>query len=1128
MNIAEILEQKGLDSRQREAVFSDRNTVVSAGAGSGKTTVLSYRFLRLVMEEKATVDSILTLTFTRKAAAEMYERIHSMLIAHRDDPVVAKNLPLLERAQISTLDSFCTQVVRSDCRRYGYAASFLQDEEALREMAGASALSFIHAELQDPAMQHLLALHSFTGVYEHLLVPIALYHMCPSRTHDYPAACAEQYGFYHREYRILEDALISRCSMISELNGKGATFEKAWAFSSEVRRLIDETDDFPLLYEAVSSLPLPRKSGAKPSAKNPDLPMLNELIGEVKETILPTYLVLLNLLIHEEQAAACYTLIGRFQDEFMARKRSAGLLSFADIAQMAVDILTVNLPLRDYYKKRFSHIMIDEFQDNNDLQRKLLYLLSEREDCHAEGIPAAEELSEGKLFFVGDEKQSIYRFRGADVSVFKHLSSEISRMGGSSLSLDTNYRSEPGLIESFNLIFENIMGDAQADFEAEFEPLSYRGPREGIHPGISLLIREGTDKEKSDGEDGLIDDSLISEDAPLHDTDIEAWHIAREIRRIVSDGTKTVFDGASGEVRPVRYDDIAILMRSLSNQMRFEKALRGLNIPFNAQTVRALFLEAPLNDIYQLLQLIVYPTDRHAFAALMRSPFVHLDDDLLFRMLSGAKDFHSFDPSFDDLFGDGDPAWERYCSARELYEGLLALAGAAGKAELVEYLWYEGGYRYFLMNHVQNHRYLEYFEYARELALQSDRKGESLAEFLDGIRVHLGSSDKVPDIELLKTDNSGVKLLTIHKSKGLEFPVVFVVNMGNKGLSDTEEVLSLVSEFSAPVITCAEKTPYGGDYFFLRDKELRKQVAAAELKRLLYVAMTRAEGHLYLSGCWKAPGKQADPSVPRNLLDLVLDGFSLDRGDPTAGQASLELPQSSSHVEVELRSLDSLTEREVLQMRSGKAAAYESGRTAGLYTEAGQIIYTEHQRTFGITEKARELEHTSGDGVRLQRIASDRFLSGDAVPAFGTYCHALIEAAMTGADEEVSLPGELGELSPAQQATLKEDARLLTGRFLASRFLTACRSEGDAVIESEVPFMMQGDKGELLRGVIDLVIETPREVSIIDFKTDSVRYPQAHQYQLQQYAAAYSRYTGKPARGRIWYLREEEDERWDL
>ncbi|MDA3834606.1 MAG: UvrD-helicase domain-containing protein, partial [Spirochaetales bacterium] len=824
--LSDLLAERGLDENQRKAVFSDENTVVSAGAGSGKTTVLSYRFLRLVLERKAHVDQILTLTFTRKAAAEMQERIQKMLFDHQDHPVISEEIQQIDRAAISTIDSFCAGIVRSDCRRYGIAPDFRQDEEKSFKAASDTAMMFIHENLEHPAMNRLLSIHSFSRVFNDLLVPLATAHMCPSRPLDFIKSFQSYLDKVRNDLITLTLTMESSARLILDIPQRTKTISAAHQWGkgmlSDLLPMILE-ERYPEAFLRAQTLGLPRTPSS--SAKE-DMALLKSEILAVKEIWKPLLLAL-HLLGSREEIGETYQLLGNFQEICLQQKRTSGILTFSDTTAMAVDILLTNSELCSWYRSRFTHIMIDEFQDNNDLQRQLLFILAGRNDTGTDSVPGPEELSPDKLFFVGDEKQSIYRFRGADVSVFKSLSSQLTAAGGRSVSLQTNYRSEPGLIHTFNEIYPRIMENADQPYEAGFEPLLTRGANPGVDPTFTLCLKVTSETEEENGESDIEQTADYSEpsskpEEPVHSDEAEAWYAAEKIRTIVLRESLTLPDPATGKTRPAGYSDIAVLLHSMSNQMRYERAFRAFGIPFVTQSVRALFLEAPVNDIYQILQLTVYPEDRQAFAALLRSPWAKIGDDLLvflFDELHQNREIPAFDDRLDsvfDILSDKfastndeyktyiEASWKRYRQVKALYRQLEEMTHSACLAELVEYLWYEGGYRYVVLRHPDQHRYLEYFDYLRELAFLADSRQESLSEFLDFIRAKLGNNEKISEIELMREQQEGVQIMSIHKSKGLEFPVVFLVNTGNRGRHDHEPMLFYPDGSDYPAVSATE------------------------------------------------------------------------------------------------------------------------------------------------------------------------------------------------------------------------------------------------------------------------------------------------------------------------------------
>ena len=239
-----------------------------------------------------------------------------------------------------------------------------------------------------------------------------------------------------------------------------------------------------------------------------------------------------------ELRADLHDLLGSFQKAFHEKKRAAGLVSFADVARMAVIALRDNPSLREHYKGRFRFIMIDEFQDNNHLQKELLFLLAEKRTLSLDRVPGPAELEPDKLFFVGDEKQSIYGFRGAEVDVFKTLQRELAAQGGSVVSLSRNYRSRPGLIAFFNRLFARVMEKPEEDFEAGFEALTPAVPPGRNPPEVTLFYKYAADCDPEEGDGREFDDA-----------ESEAFAIASYVRDTVEVGSLPL-ETASAPVRP--------------------------------------------------------------------------------------------------------------------------------------------------------------------------------------------------------------------------------------------------------------------------------------------------------------------------------------------------------------------------------------------------------------------------------------------------------------------------------------------------------------------------------------------------------------------------------------------------
>jgi ATP-dependent exoDNAse (exonuclease V) beta subunit len=776
---------------------------------------------------------------------------------------------------------------------------------------------------------------------------------------------------------------------------------------------------------------------------------------------------------------------------------------------MAVRLLEEDPEFRRSWKENYRFIMIDEFQDNNDLQRKLLYLLAEYPERDEEGIPDADELVPGKLFFVGDEKQSIYRFRGADVGVFKRLSREIAAAGGQAIDLPRNYRSEPVLIDFFNRFFPGIFADAREDYEAGFQPLKSRDASEGVVPKIGFFYR---------AYNPLKDESLLS------DAESEAWYIARRIKEMVEGGDLPLPGGGTAS-----YGDIALLMRSSSNQINFESSFRRLGIPYTVQSARALFLEAPVSDFYQILQLALYPEDRLAYLGLLRSPFAGLSDDVISELMLREREEHAepFSSDPDDPLFDGEG--ERYRLAGEAWRMVCGCADREPLAEIVRRLWHSFGYRYAVLRNPDYHVYLEYYDYLYEFALRADRQGETLVTFLVFLRENLGKYEKIEEVEPPREESLGVRIMSIHKSKGLQFPVVFVAGCGTTGRREGEGESPFFADPELGITLAAPSTGRKSgkaNFFYRRGQELEKEQEVAEMKRLLYVAATRAEHHLFFSGYHGRNNRNMDGLGRFSFLNWIGAGFGAGSGDWEDDPAFDGIMEIIPPIEAAERDRAS-------DGTEGKRILEEAGRT---YAAAGSLAFDYPQSSFSpsslgrgfVSSREVPAEPAAKSAAESGELPVDRYLKGeDRITAFGTLCHRMVEEGIKrgGAEESVTLPPQFSSLSSAAAALVMDTARGFARFFLDSEMGMRARRESAAGSEvAEVAFVYRTGKGRFIDGSIDLLLEGEdgEEALVFDFKSDRGMEPEHHLPQLAIYRQAAEALTGKRVRTFLWYLRRGE------
>jgi ATP-dependent helicase/nuclease subunit A len=811
-----------LNDEQQTAAYCETNSVDAAGAAWGKTLVLASRFVWLVTEKKFRVREILTLTFTKKATAQMHRRIYLLLseIAASDTgekgKLARQAIEEFAHARIQTLDSYSAAIVKQAANRYGISPEFTIDDNRCEQIALEESLPFFIAHRDHPATKQLYPNNSPMSIADTIFASalIQFTHIntdpCPERD------IANQFEIICREWKRLTDFIVKKLQELSDVYSGNEkyhpdiapflqqymsgiiTFPNEHELKSYFNQLIKQprnlviqwVTDQPIqksifnLLNFIASLKSinmvkgsPRNNPAKDIVYE-----LRDIFGEFS-----------SLVVFCIQAGLIYSilsLLSELQVRYLDRKRTEGVLTFSDVARLALVILTENLDIRQSEKESYKAIMIDEFQDNNDLQKDILFLLAEKPEITGNAVPRAFDLCPDKLFFVGDEKQSIYRFRGADVSVFRTLKNEL---GSEELSLRTNYRSAPLLIGAFNAIFGGAVYDPEGKKSLNEQPSVFAPASESSLPLFEASftpLRAGIEGE---GKLNLCifdkeDEADLDEDGEqLTAVENEARYVAGQIQQLLQEK-----DQSGGQ--KYQPDDVAILFRSRSPQRFFEKQLMLLNIPYASEDLTGLFFGGPVDDLMSVLRLAAYPMDRAAYAQMLRSPFTGLSIQALAICLASLEAPSLEAPSLEDtskeaatpkvpfsdeplsLLGDADK--EKYRHGQRIYQKILKSACTESISSMVSELWFGEGYRYETEWNPETAVYREMYDYLFHLAALADEKNQGLAAFTDNIHELYKTGGFLDDIEI-PLDRSGarssaVHLMTVHKSKGLEFPVVFL------------------------------------------------------------------------------------------------------------------------------------------------------------------------------------------------------------------------------------------------------------------------------------------------------------------------------------------------------------------
>ena len=1232
-----------LDEEQARAVSAKVNCVVTAGAGAGKTTTLAARYVHLVMDKKIPVERILALTFTRKAAAEMYGRIYAELsrLASLDDADswASTQLANFSNAQITTLDSFCARIVREAARDFGYTPDFSIDEEQASDLIQTLARDFVRENAQKPGLSELLLAHPLDSVADDLFADVAQRYVTPQ------ALLTKQFEPMKANMRLLVtqtfQALIARMLELSKSIVKEAVkssqhnkdctaaiiaasgFE-SWAATEP------QEGSFPQLDAALTPiLQLEMRSYKKTDDE--------QAIKEAASTLRDLGHNVQDLREFEDFLPVYNDIIDRL-DEFALicaqAKRSADVMDYKDLGICAVQTLKRRKDLRQKWKNGIDSILIDEFQDNNDLQRDLLFLLAERTDVVSEDIPKKQSLAQDKLFFVGDEKQSIYRFRGADVSVFKRLAQDLddsvqkdsASLAGEpvshNLTIATNYRSSSRLIDFFNSFFsyalpvhfeqktkskkkqhaqdlteylfqkENL-SDYFADYVAMHSPKTkpILGNEQGhadtnayadLLPESQIAYfylnthQDSDDESDDDSDDGNdagdttlaesddptpADDNLSARRGELLDADDNlALEIARFIRSSVG---KLAIRGRDG---PARYEDFAILLRATTNQSKLEKYLRLLDVPFESQSQRSLFEESAAKDLYYLLKLFEDPADKFAFAAVLRSPLCRISDEGFLTLMTaydedckGATAPELFEQTFD--LADYDKQVLQRASS--FYKALSQKVTICSVAEVALYAWHFSGIRLDIASRSESSFYLEQFDHLFEIAANIDDKGGDLSDFLAALRPFIeGKRGDFESSAVKRLRQHGVQIMTIHKAKGLEFPIVIIPWVESAGLnSRTTKLWHMLPEgLTIDIKPYDMPEAKSHNVFFDINRELESQKEEAEIRRLLYVACTRAKDHLFFFG-----KRMKNEPTPKAFMSY-LEGYCAQQTTQQIKKVYLEPSAIGDVGKVQKHKGGVIVGDFLAAYKKSRIVSVPQGRirTSTVALNAAASAQASAGAQIQGSAQAHDDEQVCGGaqmqgGAQIQGTGRMPFDVPIPPDRFGTLCHDAVEwgilhqlqaehigeigaslvrpsaeiALEKGASEQGAGPDFWSEFAPSravakglereQLARAVSLAIQLAQGFLGSEYWRQVPVLGCAcTITTEKPFLLKVDD-MVVEGRMDLFVERTDAIDIIDFKSDAVQESARYAVQLELYRRAAEKFApGKPIRLGIFWLRTAE------
>ena len=901
--------------QQQVIDLRNRNILVSAAAGSGKTAVLVERIVKIITDKNhpVDIDHLLIVTFTNAAAAEMRERIGNAIEKALDEQPgnehLLRQLTLIHNAQITTIDSFCLYVVRNHFHEIDLEPNFrIGDEGELKLLREDVLGRVLEQNYEEPSE----AFSDFVEGYASGRTDAALNEMILqlyefSRSYPWPEKWLDSFvGIYRIENReeldhaewlapltenicfVLKDCeqLLKQALAITQQDDGPDMYEKAVQSDLEKYEGLSRLTSFCELSGALSDIKYDRLASSRGFEGDPDklelVKSLREQAKDVVKKLCRQYffcspeMMIGQLERTEPMLEEVVRLTKQFADEFAAAKRRKNLVDFHDVEHFALQILVDEETEKakktaEEFRDTFEEIMIDEYQDSNEVQETLLRSISR------------EERGENNIFMVGDVKQSIYRFRLARPELFmkKYDSYSLEESTTQRIDLHKNFRSREEVLTCTNDIFYKIMARSLGNVEYDAEAALYPG---ASYPVSADFIPEIL---LADSNDELLEDTELTDKKTL-----EAKIVAEEIKHLMK--TQPVTDKAAGTLRAARYSDIVILLRSLSGWAdSLVEVLNENGIPAHTVSSTGYFSTVEVQTVLSMLRLLDNPRQDIPMAAVLRSPMAGLTDEELavLRLEDGSVPFHEAvlelaeglyeedgqkeisdseaDSEADQKQGrnaDGKKeddiettAHRKLLKFYKKYRQLRQLVPDTPIHELIEIILRETGYGHYVAAMPAGSRRTANLNMLLEKAAAYEKTSYKglfhFVRYIDELQkydVDFGEADMVGENEDV------VRIMSIHKSKGLEFPIVIVSGMGkNFNKQDTRSKMVLHPELGIGLDYMDGKKRIKSPT--IAKKAIAKQIDLENLGeelRVLYVALTRAKEKLILTGTLKdAPEK---------------------------------------------------------------------------------------------------------------------------------------------------------------------------------------------------------------------------------------------------------------------------------
>lgn len=1046
---------KNTEQQELAITTIDENIAVNAGAGTGKTKVLTERYVYILengrLEKNKEVESIVAITFTKKATQEMKERI-------REE--IKNRFPLgnqwrryykdMEKANISTIHSFCSNILRDNALEANVDPIFnvLDGDEGdllLEEIILKLVFKGIEEDENIYNMVKVFNKGDLTNVVEEVK---SIYYEIRNTGYSF--------GEVKKVTLDTIDSIEVNLEKIQHIKDKFIYLMDNSRKNSKVYKLKDDQiwiDFYNDSYDKDDLIPILEHlyDNIGTNAKE------KETIEELKSKINRIFL------IKEKEYRWLYKtlldLLVQVDEQYSKVKDEQGVLDYDDLQILVLKLLD-NKAIRKRYQKKFKYIMVDEFQDTNELQKKIFYKLCTKDEI----------LDRSNLFIVGDPKQSIYGFRGADLEVFYDVMEDIERVSGKeTITLDKNFRTVDTILDFINGLFQKLMTNKYTRLTNYHESQNK----------IDVEILEKKDLE--------VPDNINASDYHRH---YESRLIASRIKELVDDET-------------FEYGDFVLLFRSTTSVHIYEEALREYDIPYYNISGRGFYQSQEIIDIINGLKAISNRYDTISTIGFLRSPMIGLSDRTIYWLVR-YKENNILETMDKDIPHIEEREKNNILKAKGILHELIIKKDLYGVNDLLRRLIDRTYYLETLLLHRGGRQSVANVYKLLEIAKDFDKSiAGSLEDFIDYMDTLEDRDESQAKIE--SEDANVVKIMTIHKSKGLQFPVVIIPQMSRRfnhqqpyALFNKEKGIGLKYDNAA--------------ILYERMKEEVAQKEDEENKRILYVAMTRAKERLIV-------GNQGRNIGFKKMIKDLIDVNQISIIEDIKGYENLNKPVKVIHEDL----LKSKTCNHEAFPLVGKISSYDQ-RTFSSFSISQYMEFSQCRRRFFMGyykrlpfENIRKEETIERDLNDIKRLSPTT--RGNIVHGFCEYYRkgmeprSLMKKIVSSFGMEYSLEIE-EELNPYIENYLKHYREDYTSFYIEKSF-----------------YLKVGDN--YINGIIDRINIKDGKAEIIDFKTNRVynkkNLLRIYEPQLQLYSYAFQKISNMEVKSAsILFLETGELEEVDI